>query len=61
MDMQQRLDMEDSRLMKVLLWRYRAGLSAKEIAERLGFSEPRVYQLLKQVLEMAREYRKSCE
>ena len=60
-DMQQRLDMEDSRLMKVLLWKYQTGLSAKEIAERLGCSEPRVYQLLTQALEMAREYGKSCE
>ncbi len=55
-DLRRTLDAVDPRLMNVLEWKYLEGLSAQEIADRLSSSLPRVYQLLKQALDLAREY-----
>lgn len=55
-DLHQRLDAEDTRLMKILEWKYLDGLSAQDIADRLDCSVPRTYQLLKQALDLTREF-----
>ena len=50
------LDKEDKRLMKALKMKELLGYPIKEIADRLGCSQPRVYQLLQRTKTIAREF-----
>ena len=51
---QEELDAEDERLMKALKMKELLGFSVQEIADQLGCSQPRVYQMIKRAKEIAR-------
>ena len=50
------MDEEDERLMKALKMKELLGFSVQEIADQLGCSQPRVYQLLQRAKEIARTF-----
>ena len=52
-----RMDAEDPRIAAAFEAKELLGDSVKKIAEDLGVSEPRVYQLIKRAKEIGREYR----
>ena len=55
-ELQYELDKTDPRLMIVLRMKEMEGYSTKAIADALGCSLPRVYQLLEEAKKKAREY-----
>lgn len=56
-ELKRRMDRVDVRLYQAISLKEQYGLSVKDIAGKMGISEPRVYQLLAQVKEIAAAYR----
>ena len=57
-ELRRQMDQVDTRLYQAITLKEKYGMSVNEIAKKLGISEPRVYQLLAQVKEIAAAYRK---
>ena len=55
-EMQEVLDKKDTRLMQVIRLKFQRKYTAQDMADELGCSLPRIYQLLKQALKMAGEF-----
>ena len=51
------MDAEDVRIWKAIVAKVVVGDSVKKIAQDLGVSEPRVYQLIARAKEIGKEYR----